>query len=99
MVLAADLIVGAIIGLICTGVLFKRANKNTIKQKFILLILNGFLTGLALYMGVVSIYFAFTGNLLFNQSNVVSQSVIAFLGGITLMSLSLYSLFIAKNVP
>ena len=99
MVLAADLIVGAIIGLACTIVLFLRANKNTWKHKFILIIFNGFLSGLAVYMGVVSIYFAFTGNLLFNQTNVVSQSVIALLGGITLMSVSFYYLFITKNIP
>lgn len=99
MVLAADLIVGAIIGLACTTILFVRANKNNRKQKFIFLVFNGFLSGLAIYMGVVSIIFAFTGNLLFNQSNVVSQSVIALLGGITLMSVSFYYVFMTENVP
>ena len=97
MALSIDILIGAVLGLVITIVLFIKTKRSKRKQQFVLIIFNGFLTGFALYAGIASIIFGITGNLLFNQTDIISQRVMAFFGGLSIFSISIYYAFIKKS--
>lgn len=86
MSISYDLVVAAVIGTVILFLLYQIRGKNT-EEPFNILsaILESYLSGLTIYMGLAAIWLAFSSTLPFGLETIANNNVISFFGGLFIL--------------
>lgn len=89
--MAWDIVIGCGASGLILFVSAKRFRDNG-NIKYVDWLVFSFLTGFAIYSGIVAIIYGMFGIILFGENNLISEKIIAIFGGLTLVGVSLQAL-------
>lgn len=94
MTLILDLIIAVLFGvLIFLAIYHIRSRSFTEPFKILNIIFESFFSGISIYAGSASIYYSFFDSIPFGLTTIVNESIIAFFGGLSIISITLIYLF------
>jgi hypothetical protein len=94
MILIYDLIFAVILGTIIFIIIWKIRSRNLIEPYNLLnTIFESYFSGFTIYLGLASIIYSFSNSIPFGLTNIVSENIISFFGGLSILSITVISLF------